>query len=317
MTRRAGRRGKGDDLSPSVPQPLPHPVPGVKASAGKGTRPGPMARASADTRSPLTAAAGRRMLPNPAGHPARRDFRHPEHAEAHAADGAGRKAHMRTDPVEHMRKDAPAGAQDAPGAEDGRMTPEAAWRMLLDRGVPPRGLGHARAVGRVAEALAGALSRARAASGIAPDLSSELALIAGLVHDIGKRESHVEDHHEATGALLLRDMGLIRVAEIVAAHRDCLPDTVERLSEKELVYLADKYCHGGRFTPLEIRFERKIAHNADNPARCAAIRRRREHARAVAARFAAEAGADPEILARETLEFLPPPAEDPLLRFLP
>lgn len=203
------------------------------------------------------------------------------------------------------------------GADGGTPTPETAWRMLLERGVPPRGLGHARAVGRVAEALAGALARARAASGAAPDLSPELALAAGLVHDIGKKESHMEDHHEATGALLLRGMGLFRVAEIVAAHRDCLPDTVDRLSEKELVYLADKYCHGGRFTPLEIRFERKIAHNAGNPARCAAIRRRREHARAVAARFAAEAGADPENIARETLESLPHPAEDPLLPFQP
>ncbi len=158
-------------------------------------------------------------------------------------------------------------------------TPEEAVEMLRLYGhTPERGIAHARGVAKVALALCDALN----ACGYS--LDRELVETAALLHDIAKGLPR----HEETGGALLADLGFARIAEIVAAHLDMhLPDGAP-LTEKELVYLADKLVRGPYRIGLEDRFAEKIAQWKDDPAASAAIRGRLDNARAMLTRFEAE-----------------------------
>lgn len=150
-----------------------------------------------------------------------------------------------------------------------------AEELLRLRGVPERGLRHARAVSRVAGALALALGRARrAADAVAAVPDAVCCRVAGLLHDVCKGEAE----HEAAGERLLRSYGLERLAVIVGAHRDMTPVPPEELTEKELVFLADKYCRGGDWVSVARRFADKLERYAGDAAACAAIEGRRERA---------------------------------------
>ena len=94
-------------------------------------------------------------------------------------------------------------------------------------------------------------------------------------------------------------------AALVADHRDLSVPDAAPLTERELVYLADKYCHGREFVPLELRFGQKLDLYAADPAACAAIRGRLGRARALEARLAREMGRPPADIARQALEALP------------
>ena len=150
-----------------------------------------------------------------------------------------------------------------------------AEELLRLRGVPERGLRHARAVSRVAGALALALGRARRdADATAAEPDAACCRVAGLLHDVCKGEAE----HEAAGERLLRSYGLERLAVIVGAHRDMAPVPPDQLTEKELVFLADKYCRGGDWVSVARRFGDKLERYAGDRAACAAIEGRRERA---------------------------------------
>lgn len=179
--------------------------------------------------------------------------------------------------------------------------PAEAWNLLRLCRVPERGLRHARAVGAVAAALAQALRESRAErkrAGTGPD--PELARTGGLLHDIRKGQPE----HERAGGRFLAGLGLPVAAALVADHRDLsVPDTAP-LTERELVYLADKYCYGREFVPLERRFGQKLDLYAADPAACAAIRGRLGRARTLEARLAREVGRAPVDIARQALKAL-------------
>lgn len=181
-----------------------------------------------------------------------------------------------------------------------------AEELLRLRGVPERGLRHMRAVSRVAGALALALGRARRvadAPAAVPDVAC--CRVAGLLHDVCKGEAD----HEAAGERLLRGYGLERLAGIVGAHRDMTPVPPEELTERELVFLADKYCRGGDWVSVSRRFADKLERYAGDEAACAAIEGRRERALGMEAALAEAlrplAGqgeaADPAAIARQAL----------------
>ena len=72
-----------------------------------------------------------------------------------------------------------ADLQDRAACHDA-LTRDEAEGLLLQAGVPERGLRHALAVGRVAEALCAALTEAR---GEKAPVETALALASGLTHD--------------------------------------------------------------------------------------------------------------------------------------
>ena len=160
-------------------------------------------------------------------------------------------------------------------------TPEEALVMLRSYfGVGDKGLAHGRAVARAAVAMAPALNR------LGAGLDERLVESAALLHDLAKGRKN----HEAEGGRELLRLGFPVVADIVACHRDlALPDGA-RVTEKEIVYLADKLVRCDRYVGLEARFREKLDLFADDPEAQAAIRGRRGRARVVLARVEHEAG---------------------------
>ena len=173
---------------------------------------------------------------------------------------------------------------------------EEAKELLRVRRVQERGVRHSLAVGRVAARFARALNEARSAAG-ASLLDEQLAEAGGIVHDVCKGEHH----HEAAAGRLLRGWGMESMARLVEDHRDMtVPDDVP-LSEREIIFLADKYVRGSEAVPLEERFRSKMDCYPDDPEAVAAIAGRMTRAAGMAARLARECGQNPEELAREAL----------------
>ncbi|MYL83699.1 NTP transferase domain-containing protein [Desulfovibrio aerotolerans] len=170
-------------------------------------------------------------------------------------------------PDDYAVLDVLAGRLDIP-------TPAEAEALLAIEAVPPQGLAHARGVAAVAVALTRGLNAAGAG------LDCELIEAAALLHDVAKGQPH----HEAAGGRLLDALGFSRAGAIVAAHRDIDLPPQAPVTEREIVYLADKFVHGSRLVSVPERFGQKLALFAHDPEAVAAITRRRSNALAILAR---------------------------------
>ncbi len=175
-------------------------------------------------------------------------------------------------------------------------TPQEARALLAMRAVPPGGIAHAEGVAAVAVRLADALNMARSIAGqvhvsggrpaTSARLDRELTEAAALLHDIAKGQPR----HEAAGGALLRELGFSGVADIVAAHRDATIADDQPLTEREVVYFADKLVRCHTVVDVESRFGEKLAqwrHDADA---AAAIEGRMRRALALRTRIECEAG---------------------------
>ena len=137
--------------------------------------------------------------------------------------------------------------------------------------MPERGLAHGLAVARVALRLGEELKRHGGS------LDSDLIHNAALLHDIGKGQPA----HEARGGEMLAELGLSRLAPIVASHRDVPPPASGVLTEKEVVCLADKLVRCDRRVGVEERFGEKLALYSLDAHACRAIRGRMNNALAL------------------------------------
>jgi len=160
-------------------------------------------------------------------------------------------------------------------------TPQEALALLDLHKAGERGRGHARGVADAALALARALN----AKGAQLDLA--LTEAAALLHDIAKGQPG----HEAAGAALLDALGFDRAARIVEAHRDIAPEDAPQLTERELVYFADKLVQGSARTSVAARFQQKLDLFAHDAGAATAIRRRLANAQHMQARIEAAANA--------------------------
>ncbi|WKY45059.1 histidine phosphatase family protein [Eubacteriaceae bacterium ES2] len=82
-------------------------------------------------------------------------------------------------------------------------------------------------------------------------LNHDLILAAALLHDIARTEKN----HAATGARWIRQEGYPLVAEVIEAHHLLAREDEENISEKTIVYLADKKITGCRQVSIDERFE--------------------------------------------------------------
>lgn len=183
----------------------------------------------------------------------------------------------------HFDVDTPEGLAEARRrwARRGIPTRAEALALLRLNNAGERGLGHAQGVAAVSLAMA----RALIAKGAALDL--ELTESAALLHDIAKGQPK----HEAAGAALLEGLGFGPVARIVEAHRDIPPAEAPQITERELVYLADKLVWGSQCVSVEARFGQKLDAFARDAEACAAIRRRQANALDMRRRVEQAAGA--------------------------
>lgn len=176
------------------------------------------------------------------------------------------------------------------------LLPEEAEELLNVRRVPERGRRHCRVVGDVAAGFAEALNRTRTMRGETP-LDPELARAGGLTHDVCKGEMQ----HEAAAGRLFRSFGMEEMARLVQDHRDLTLADDAPITERELVFLADKYVRGSEIVPMTERFHSKMERYAGDSAAVAAIAGRMERALRLAGRLARECGRDPESMARDAV----------------
>ncbi len=179
-------------------------------------------------------------------------------------------------------------------------TPQEARVLLAVRAISPGGIAHAEGVAAVAVRLADGLNGALTMAGqdsvsggpsgtgarLDSELDSALTEAAALLHDIAKGQPR----HEAAGGTLLRELGFSGVADIVSAHRDTTLADDQPLSERELVYFADKLVRCHTVVDVESRFGEKLAQWRHDPEAAAAIEGRMRRALALRARIERQAG---------------------------
>lgn len=138
-----------------------------------------------------------------------------------------------------------AGAAGAPAP-----SPEDALYLLTLLGSPGQVVDHCRAVAAVAAALG------RAVKPLAPALDVDLAYAGGLLHDMARSSQK----HALVGRDILANLGLKRLAEVVGAHMVLPAEQVlmTRVTEEQLVYLADKLVVGDRVGSLDERAARTL-----------------------------------------------------------
>ncbi|PID43268.1 MAG: phosphohydrolase [Proteobacteria bacterium] len=128
-------------------------------------------------------------------------------------------------------------------------------RALARHFMPENSIGHGQAVAEIACLLGKALNRK------GYQLDMDILYNAGLLHDIAKGQKQ----HARAGADLLVDLGLSGLAEPVLHHNECLVPEDERLSEKELVCLADKLVSGCRRVTITERFAKTFRRYGHDP----------------------------------------------------
>lgn len=85
-------------------------------------------------------------------------------------------------------------------------------------------------------------------------IDEEALIAAAYLHDLARHEKK----HAQVGAKILTDMGYQRVGEIISTHMDIDIPKIEKVSENEILYLADKLVEEDRLVSLEERFLHKL-----------------------------------------------------------
>lgn len=115
--------------------------------------------------------------------------------------------------------------------------------LMRSFGTPQKVIEHGAAVKGKSEEICSALNK----KGF--DLNTKAACAAAMLHDIERTEKR----HAAAGAKLLFENGYYSIAPIVADHME-LPAEEEFISEKSVVFLADKLIINTVPVPLEERY---------------------------------------------------------------
>ncbi|WP_320174480.1 HD domain-containing protein [Maridesulfovibrio sp.] len=128
-------------------------------------------------------------------------------------------------------------------------TPEKCEQLLASNNTPEASIIHSRIVRDVARRIGRDLKWLR-------DRGPNMALItaAALLHDIAKGQPN----HAAAGAAIVRENGYDEVADIVAAHNDIEFSGDLPVTEKEIVFIADKLVKGDQMVTVVYMFDHKI-----------------------------------------------------------
>lgn len=142
-------------------------------------------------------------------------------------------------------------------------------RLLAAADTPEPVLLHCRAVAAKAIELAEQLDKHHG-------IDRDKLLAAALLHDIARTERH----HPAVAAAWLEALGYPEIASIIACHHDLAEEDENYISEKTLLYLADKYVRGAETVTLAERFDASRK-KAPSPEAAAAHSRRYAQAQRV------------------------------------
>ncbi len=126
--------------------------------------------------------------------------------------------------------------------------------LLTGNGLPQKVVLHCKAVADTCGAMARELNK----NGFKVD--ERLCVRAGLLHDIER----IKPHHEVAGAELLEALGYSREAAIVREHMGGDID-YSAVSEKEIVFLADKITAEHHRTTVQERYAHALEMTKDKP----------------------------------------------------
>ncbi|SKA66779.1 DVU_1551 family NTP transferase [Desulfobaculum bizertense] len=156
----------------------------------------------------------------------------------------------------------------------------ALWELA---GTPHNTRKHCKAVAECACELAKWLNASRTAH---DTVSPELIRAAALLHDVAKGQRS----HERAGGTLLAGYGFLQISDIVGAHKDSFLPEHAPITEKELVFLADKITRGTERVTLAERYDATLERWAHDPEAVAAISARKARAQKLLQRFEHETG---------------------------
>jgi CTP:molybdopterin cytidylyltransferase MocA len=116
-------------------------------------------------------------------------------------------------------------------------------------------IDHGKIVAKVALALGKAIQQSKT------DLNLDLLVAAGLLHDLARNQRD----HARVAMQILNNLDYPAVAEIVGVHMDIRFEDEKAISEKEVVFLADKLVSGTRIVDLKARFDTAIKRYGSEP----------------------------------------------------
>lgn len=127
------------------------------------------------------------------------------------------------------------------------------------------------------------------------DRGPNLALIsaASLLHDIAKGQPG----HAKAGAEILRKMGYDTVADVVEAHNDLIYTGELPVTEKEIVYIADKMVIEDQLVTVAYKFANKIEKIKNDSQAVEDLKNRKELAMRIKTSIEQETGKNLEELA--------------------
>ncbi|CCO23809.1 HD domain-containing protein [Maridesulfovibrio hydrothermalis] len=167
-------------------------------------------------------------------------------------------------------------------------TPEQCETILASQNLPETVINHSRMVCDVALRIGRDLKWLR-------DRGPNIALITAgaLLHDIAKGQAD----HAATGGTILRGLGYGLVAEIVEAHNDIDFPEGSFVTEKEIVFIADKLVKGDQLVTVIYMYDHKIAAYSDDPLAVSDLKQRKKTALRIKTAIEQETGKNLEELA--------------------
>lgn len=77
-----------------------------------------------------------------------------------------------------------------------------------------------------------------------------------------------------TSGILVKELGYGRVGTIIASHTDLESDETDAITEKEILYLADKLVDEDKVISIEERFRHSLETYGSNPEALEKIKRR-------------------------------------------
>lgn len=150
---------------------------------------------------------------------------------------------------------------------------EECYAIIKSANTPVKVVKHCKQVAQLSCAIGCCLIR----SGY--PMNIDLIRAAALLHDLAKGESH----HALVGSRML--VNYPEVAEIVAEHMDIYLNPDEPLTEKEIVYLADKLVKEDQIISLQYRFAGLLEQNKNDQVVFSKIRQRLSNAESILARI--------------------------------
>lgn len=166
---------------------------------------------------------------------------------------------------------------------------------------PPHVIAHCKAVSRAAQRIGYKLNEC------GYDLDINLIKFSGMIHDVAR----LQEHHELVGSEFLEENGFHKEAYIVRRHMHHNLESIDELTELDVVCLADRVVKEGEYVGLDKRIDYLIDKAGNNPAITKKLNEAREEIRDYISSLEAKMGTTLDNICMPTLDSLLKQVEKP------